>query len=133
MNNYNFLLKIIIPVLLFLECSAPNKLIEVQQSKIEIVEEKLGDLKEWNEIELVLLSGQKIKGKYISFENEILFLREINDSQTEKKIRKIPLKQIATLSILAKKIGGFQLFIGATLFAVIVSFALMSQAFGQRL
>lgn len=42
MNNYNFLLKIIIPVLLFLECSAPNKLIEVQQSKIEIVEEKLG-------------------------------------------------------------------------------------------
>ncbi len=132
MNNYNFLLKIIIPVL-FLECSAPNKLIEVQQSKIEIVEEKLGDLKEWNEIELVLLSGQKIKGKYISFENEILFLREINDSQTEKKIRKIPLKQIATLSILAKKIGGFQLFIGATLFAVIVSFALMSQAFGQRL
>lgn len=81
----------------------------------------------------MLLSGQKIKGKYISFENEILFLHEINDSQTEKKIRKIPLKQIATLSILAKKIGGFQLFIGATLFAVIVSFALMSQAFGQRL
>lgn len=133
MNSCKLILKIIILVLLFFECSSTNNFSEIQQSKIEMIEKKLGELKEGDKFKIALLNGQKIKGKYISFEKRILFLHEINDSRTEEEISKIPFNQIATISILSKKISHFQLFIGATLFAIIVSYFLLGQAVGQRL
>ena len=127
MYNYKLILKIITLLLLFLECSTTNNFVEIQQSNLVKLEERLGELKEGAELKLVLLKGQTIKGKYISFENEILFLHEINYTQNEKIIREIPLNQIVTISVLIKKIHGFQIFLGGLLFAVIVSYFLMGQ------
>ena len=79
MNNYKRILKIIIiiPLFLFLECSSTNNFVEIHQSNPVKLEEKLGKLKEGDELKLVLLKGQTIKGKYISFEKNVLFLDEI--------------------------------------------------------